>query len=1260
VHWVAPGAEWSFYRGRTDASSPEPDTWRAPGFAAAGWERGRAPFFYGEPLTGTPLTDMRGEYSTLYLRHELWVANPGEAVALRFGAVADDGFVAWLNGLELVRDNAPSGELSYRATALSDASEPVAFRTFDISVPQTLLRPGLNVLAVQALNASIEASDDFVFDALLAVDLDREPPAVQRLLPAAGERLRELLSVEVAFTEAVLGVEAVDLLVNGQPATNVITVAPELFLFTFPPPPPGPVTLAWRPDHGITDRVGPAHPFAGGTWQYLIAETGAGSAVLLSEFMADNSRTLNDEDGESSDWIELFNSGTEPVDLAGWCLTDDPRQLAKWRFPELTLEPKTFLVVFASQKNKTDPAARLHTNFRIDAQGEYLALLDAATNVVSEFAPVYPKQQPDVSYGRVLGENRAVGYFTAPTPGVPNATSGPGFAPAVRFSQLSRTFTETLQLELSVASSPAQIRYTLDGNPPSHTSSVYTVPITLATSTQVRARAYQDGLLPGPLRSETYLALSNNVLGFRSDLPVLVLHALGKGVPSSSRTSFAHLSVYEPVDGWTSLTNPPTLSTRSGLQIRGSSTAGYGKSSFKLEFWDEFDLDLDRPILGLPADSDWVLYAPNNFDVPLIHNPFVHQLSRDMGFYSPRTRFVEVYLNRTVGPVNAQHYQGIYVLEEKIKIGRQRVRIDRLEPEHLTLPEVSGGYLLKFDRLDPGDSGLAAGGVAVAHVDPKERELRTLARRPQLNYLRDYLNAFWAALRGANWRDPVLGYPAYIEPDQWIDFHVLEVLSGNVDALVLSTYFYKPRNGKLHFGPHWDFDRALGSTDGRDANPRTWNTGPFFSGSWWSKLFTDKDFWQQWVDRWQHLRATSFAREHIDGLIDRLAAEVWLAQPREYQKWRVAPRKADGRPAGTYATEIQWMKNWLSNRIDFIDRQLTQPPAWSAPGGRVPEGTLLTLSGPAGAALYFTTTGADPRAPQGGQSIDSQLYAGPIELRQNTRLVARAYDPTKRQLGGPPSASWTPWSAPVTVTFTVTRPPLLVTELMYHPLPPPAGSPFASGDFEFLELRNHSLVAVDLAGYRFTAGIDYTFGAASSITTLAPGQRLLLVKNQAAFLSRYPPATATAIAGEYSGSLDNAGERLALIGPLGETLFDFAYDNRWAPLANGHGFSIVATDEQMPASRLGELSAWRLSARPGGSPGGADAAPLALPPVCVNEALTHTDPPQSDTIELHNPSSAPADVSGWHLTDDFTVPAKYRFPPATVVPAGGFVVVEAA
>jgi hypothetical protein len=217
--------------------------------------------------------------------------------------------------------------------------------------------------------------------------------------------------------------------------------------------------------------------------------------------------------------------------------------------------------------------------------------------------------------------------------------------------------------------------------------------------------------------------------------------------------------------------------------------------------------------------------------------------------------------------------------------------------------------------------------------------------------------------------------------------------------MVLSTYFYKPRNGKIICGPHWDFDRALGSIDPRDENPRVWSTGPFFSGEWWPRLFSDPDFWQLWVDRWQELRGTHFALTNLNALIDRLAYELRDAQPRQYQRWNFQPR------GGSYQSEIALMKSWLSNRVDFIDQQLTQPPRMDHGKG------TLTFNAPTNVTIYYTLDGSDPRLPQGAISSNAVIYTNAIAFKAGVRAVARGYDSRKLQTGGPPVS--TPWSMPV-------------------------------------------------------------------------------------------------------------------------------------------------------------------------------------------------------------------------------------------------------
>lgn len=182
------------------------------------------------------------------------------------------------------------------------------------------------------------------------------------------------------------------------------------------------------------------------------------------------------------------------------------------------------------------------------------------------------------------------------------------------------------------------------------------------------------------------------------------------------------MQLFEPdTNGVTRLTSAPTLATRAGISIRGSSTEGIEKASYRLEFRDEWDNDRPLSPLGMPADGDWVMYAPNYFEPVLIHNPFMHQLSRDIGRYSPNTRFVEVYfVGSGTGAIDSTSYAGIYVLMDRIEVGKDRVDAGTLEPENLTLPSLSGGYLMKIDRLDPGDSGIFAANQSVALVDPRK------------------------------------------------------------------------------------------------------------------------------------------------------------------------------------------------------------------------------------------------------------------------------------------------------------------------------------------------------------------------------------------------------------------------------------------------------------------------------------------------------------------------------------------------------------
>lgn len=233
---------------------------------------------------------------------------------------------------------------------------------------------------------------------------------------------------------------------------------------------------------------------------------------------------------------------------------------------------------------------------------------------------------------------------------------------------------------------------------------------------------------------------------------------------------------------------------------------------------------------------------------------------------------------------------------------------------------------------------------------------------------------------------------------------------------------------------------------------------------------------------------------------------------------------------------------------------------------------------------------------------------------------------------------------------------LRITEIMYHPPMPPAGSVYEAEDFEYIELRNTGPVALNLTGVKFVNGIDFDF-TGSAVTNLAPGAYVLVVKNLAAFTSRY--GTLANIAGQYSGVLNNGGEQVQLDDSVGEKILDFTYNNSWYPITDGPGASLVIVNDTADWRAWDTKAGWRPSAIDFGSPAQNDPTPAATSaPIVINEILTHTDLPQVDAIELHNPTATAANIGGWFLSDDFANPKKFRIPDGTTISAGGHLVFE--
>lgn len=225
--------------------------------------------------------------------------------------------------------------------------------------------------------------------------------------------------------------------------------------------------------------------------------------------------------------------------------------------------------------------------------------------------------------------------------------------------------------------------------------------------------------------------------------------------------------------------------------------------------------------------------------------------------------------------------------------------------------------------------------------------------------------------------------------------------------------------------------------------------------------------------------------------------------------------------------------------------------------------------------------------------------------------------------------------------WSLARRNLRLSEIMYNP---PGGD-----DFEFLELLNIGSEPIELGGFAFTTGVAHTF----QNRTLAGGESVVVARNRAAFLSRYPSAAASLAQGEYTGRLDNGGELLTLVDAAGEIIFAIAYGDSgdWPGRADGDGSSLELADL---AGDPNEPGRWRPSSEYLGSPGVQGQGPVRT--VRINELLAHSDPPYEDAIELFNRTASTIDIGGWYLTDNRADLKRFRIPSPTLLPPQGHVV----
>ncbi|MCX6255757.1 MAG: CotH kinase family protein, partial [Bacteroidia bacterium] len=402
-----------------------------------------------------------------------------------------------------------------------------------------------------------------------------------------------------------------------------------------------------------------------------------------------------------------------------------------------------------------------------------------------------------------------------------------------------------------------------------------------------------------------------------SNLPIVLINTDGGvEIPDSPRVLANMKIIYrgEGLRNWVTDQDSAKYLDYNGrieIEIRGSSSQVLPKKQYGLTTLKADNiLNNNVSLLGLPGENDWILNGLG-FEPSLIRDYLNYNLSRMMGEYASRTVYCEVMINGS--------YNGLYVLQEKVKQGPDRVDVMKIESGDNTFPKITGGYITKADKTNEEDpaawkmsSYIGTNDVSFIHVMPQPENVTS----EQNTYIQSEFIKLSSSLSNKN-ASLETGYPSVIDIPSFVDFMIISEFSANADAYQFSTYFHKDRNGKLRAGPIWDnnltfgYDLAIWGFD--RSKTYTWqfsngdNEGPQF----WRDLFNNPEFRCCLSGRWNQLIQPGQPLNYsvIEAFIDQTVATISEAAERENIKWHTVPNL-------TY--EITKIKDFVKQRIPWM------------------------------------------------------------------------------------------------------------------------------------------------------------------------------------------------------------------------------------------------------------------------------------------------------------------------------------------------------
>ena len=634
--------------------------------------------------------------------------------------------------------------------------------------------------------------------------------------------------------------------------------------------------------------------------------------IVINEILASNSAVNFDEDGDASDWLELYNRDTVRVDLGGYTLTDAAKDPQKWTLPNISIGPGEFLLIWASKKDRQTPG-NLHTNFKFSAGGEFAGLYDTTGAPVDTFS--FGPQSVDISYGRYPDGSASFELFQTPTPAAANVSGNSQFF-EVTFSQPQGEYSQAISLEMQATPEGSRIRYTLDGSEPTSASPEYSAPITISNITVVRARVFENGSARGKIASATY------IVGDHPKLPILTLVTDPKNLWDDLIGIYVNFlpkgrSWERPVQ--VSLIEngqESRFSLPAGIRIHGNSSRYTDKKNFRLYFRSEYGQSwLNYPVFKQKSIDKFkrlVLYAPSG-DQPtgsegftLLHDALTHDLYLEMGGNASAFRPVSLYLN--------DEYWGIYWIMEYID--------DNYVQSNLGITDMD----LQRVKWASSDPDVRAGDAVFWN--------ETYNYFTQ-NHLADSSKFAFAAER-------------YLEVADFTDYHIINIFAANWDWPHNNLDRVRDRVGNDPRWRHIMWDTGAAWRYPRDHRTLVWATRDqvrtdlnvsdseslLWSTLMLRRMLENPAYRTQFINRFADLMNTVLLGQHIRERYEALADWIRPEIPNEQSRWGVTdPNRWEG--------NLNIIRNFISGRPTNVRLQIVD--YFNLPGE-----FFLTLQAPQG------------------------------------------------------------------------------------------------------------------------------------------------------------------------------------------------------------------------------------------------------------------------------------------------------------------------